>query len=188
MREKPLVLASILLCSQTAALADGVTEWDYSPIRVQPVFESSWQVAASDMAKTSGKSNPTDEPAAEYKTRWFTSNKVHQYLGIGSIALAGLTVIAPKPDEDDPEDGVHHALGEGAAVLGGLAVATGLGFHYEDLKLNRGFKDPDNLHALLATLGTIGFFAAVDEAPEGGHAGLGVVSGLAMLTAIKITW
>lgn len=186
MFKRNLLLGSLLLCAQTAVQADGVTEWDYSPAHVAPAFQSSWQVAAADMTQQTDKAGAADE-AIEYEDRWFTSNKVHQYLGIGSIVLAGLTVIAPKPSKDE-EDSAHQELGEATAALSGLAVATGIAFHYDDLKLNRGFKDPDNLHALLATLATVGFFMAVDEAPEGGHAGLGAISGLAMLSAIRITW
>ena len=156
------------------------------PDTTAPTVQS-WQMAAVETDKTMLNQGASDDASTNYKDRWFTLNKTHQYLGIGSIALASLAVLAPKPAKDE-HGSTHQELAEGAAVLGGLAVATGIGFHYDDLKLSRGFKDPDNLHALLATLGAIGFFLAVDEAPDSGHAGVGAISGLAMLTAVKITW
>ena len=122
-----------------------------------------------------------DEPL--FEERWFTANKVHKYLGIGSIAAAGLTLLAPKE-----ENGAHEFLGRTAAGLGVAAVATGLAFHWDDIKLSEGFRNPDNTHALLTTLGTLGFLAAVSEAPDKGHAGPGAAGALSMLLGIKMTW
>ncbi len=151
------------------------------------VWQRPWHLAAAQSGVSPALPAAPDDSKPLFKDRWLTGNKLHQYLGIGSIALAGLAVLAPKPGKDE-NDSVHQELAEGAAALGGLAVATGLGFHYDELSLSRGFRDPDNLHALLAALGALGFIAAVNEAPDGGHAGVGVISAAAMLTAIKITW
>lgn len=125
---------------------------------------------------------------SEYRERWFTANKFHQYLGLGSMALATFAAIAPKPSAEDPEDGIHHTLAKSAAYVGGAAVASGLAFHYKDLTWKGFFKNPDNLHALLGTLGTIGYFAALADAPDSAHATYGIAGAVSMLAAIKITW
>ena len=125
---------------------------------------------------------------------WFTPNKIHKYLGLGSLGLVGLALLAPKPDDEGKpsgeksEGGIHHDLAVGATVLGAAAVATGFAFHYRDIDLSKGFKDPDNLHMLLGTLAEVAFLAAVSKAPDSGHAGAGILGAAAMATAIKIEW
>ena len=125
---------------------------------------------------------------------WFTPNKIHKYLGLGSLGLATLAILAPKPDEENKsggengEGGIHHDLAVAATAMGAAAVATGFVFHYKDIDLSRGFKDPDNLHMLLGTAAELAFLAAVSKAPAGGHAGIGALGAVAMVTAIKIEW
>lgn len=126
-------------------------------------------------------SSKADKPV--FKERWFTANKLHQYLGLGSLAMATVAAVLPK-EEDAP----HEYFAKGAAIFGGAAVATGLAFHFEDLSLKGGFSNPDNIHAALSTLGALGFLLAVDKAPEGGHAGLGLSGAVLMLGGIKYTW
>lgn len=142
-------------------------------------------------AKTSDDKRQVDKDLLkgeqEYEDRWFTANKIHQYLGIGSLSLAVLSAIAPKPPKDNLDDGLHRDLANGAAALGGAALATGLMFHYDDI-FNNGFSDPDNLHALYTTLGVIGYALAIDEAPEGQHAGIGILGAVFMTIGIKMTW
>jgi hypothetical protein len=138
-------------------------------------------------AEGDAKANPaaattkSDKPA--YEERYFTANTVHKYLGIGSIAAAGATLLAPKE-----EDGAHEALARTAAGLGVAAVITGLLFHWDDFDLSNGVSDPDNLHATLTTLGTLGYLVAVSEAPDSGHAGFGGVGAIAMAVGIKMNW
>lgn len=119
----------------------------------------------------------------QYHDRWLTANKMHKYLGIGSIAMAALAVISPKG-----YDGAHENFARGAAALGGAALATGLVFHFEDLSFSNAIDNPDNQHALFAALGAVGFGLAVSKGGESGHVGLGVAGGLAMLYGIKVTW
>jgi hypothetical protein len=120
---------------------------------------------------------------SEYKDRWFTGNKVHKYAGIGSIALAIVAGLAPKE-----YDGLHEQAAEGALALGVVAVGTGLAFHYEDLSTSNFTSNPDNTHALLTTLGVLGYALAVDKGGEGGHAGAGIAGAALMLYGIKMTW
>jgi hypothetical protein len=127
------------------------------------------------------------------KTRWFTANKLHKYLGIGSIAAAGLTVLASGEAEGGEgggkvDGGVHEDLANLAAGLGGAAILTGLLFHWDDITLANGFSDPDNLHMILTTLGTLGYAKAIDAAPGEGHSGYGMFGAASMLLGIKMVW
>lgn len=126
-----------------------------------------------------------DKPV--FEEDWLTANKIHKYLGIGSITLAVLAALVPKPPKDNTDQGNHKDLAEGAALLGGAAVATGLMFHYDDI-FNYGASDPDNLHATYATLGAIGFALAVSDAPEAQHVGYGALGAVLMTIGIKYTW
>lgn len=133
-------------------------------------------------------SSTTLQSEEPFKTPWFTGNKAHQYLGLSSLALGALAAIVPKPDEDDYESSLHHQLALGATYLGGAAVGTGLVFHYKDLSMKKMFRNPDNLHALLAVIGTAGFLLAVNAAPDESHATPGIIGIVGMASAIKITW
>lgn len=145
------------------------------------------QLAANDMTSPAASSATVEEEP--FRESWFTANKFHQYLGIGSFVLGSVAALLPKPDEDeDDESSAHHQTAIAAAVLGGTAVATGLVFHYKDLNFRKFYKDPDSLHAILATLGTVGFFAALSTAPDDTHATAGIAGLASMAVAIKITW
>ncbi len=124
-----------------------------------------------------------EDSAPLFKSRSLTLNKTHKYLGYASMASAILTVISPKTT-----DGPHELFGTAAAALGAAAVATGFAFHYEDISLEGGFDDPDNLHMMLGILGTLGYAAAVSSGADGGHAAPGALGALAMAIAIKLTW
>lgn len=121
--------------------------------------------------------------APKYKDRLFTANSFHKYLGIGSIAAALITVAAPKE-----EDGLHEEMAKTSAALGLGALATGLIYHYEDLHLDAGLSDPDNLHALWAGLGALGIAAAAATGPDGPHSTFGSLGGIGMIIGVKYTW
>jgi len=140
-------------------------------------------VLASAADVTQGATSEIPVTVKPYKDRWLTSNKVHKYLGIGSIGAAILTGLAPKA-----EGGAHEQLANVAAGLGGAAILTGFTFHWDDIKLSNGFSDPDNLHMLLTTLGTLGYVKAVDEAPGSQHAGYGGAGAASMALGIKLVW
>lgn len=129
-----------------------------------------------------------------FRTPVFTRNKLHQYLGISSLLLGGLAAItAPDEEEDnfsggEDNEGVHHNVAVSATALGIAAVATGFLFHHEDIGLENGLTDPDNLHMGLGLLGVAGYAGAVASAPEDGHGAAGLFGGLSMLLAIKMTW
>jgi hypothetical protein len=126
---------------------------------------------------------------------WITGNKLHKYLGIGSLVAAGLAAVTPPESEGDGGGGgrnggkgFHHYAGWTAAGLAGAAVGTGLVFHLDDIHLQNGLTDPDNLHALLGVLAATAYFAAVSTAPDSSHGGMGVAGAAAMLVSIKLAW
>jgi hypothetical protein len=172
---KKCALALTLLSSQ-AAVAD---DYFSLPENWNQGAAKPWLLASSDAAPTSPAMELSNH---EFEERMVTANKVHKYLGIGSIGAAALTLLAPKE-----ENGAHEALGKTAATLGVGAVITGFLFHWDDINLGNGMSDPDNLHLALTTLGTLGYLAAVSEAPDthGGVGGLGAVS---MAIGIKMVW
>ncbi len=169
---KKCALALTLFSSQ-AAVADGYFS-----------LPDHWNSNAAKplMLASSDDTSMTTENKNVYKDRLITANKLHKYMGIGSLGAALLTTAMPKE-----EDGAHEALGQTAAALGFGAVITGLIFHWDDIDLGNGFSDPDNIHLALTTLGTLGFLTAVGEAPEG-HAGPGVGGAVSMAIGIKMVW
>ena len=172
---KKCALALTLCCSQ-AAVADS----DFSLPDNWSASSPAPLVLAS--ADNSSMTTMATETGHSYKERMITANKVHKYLGIGSIGAAILTGLSPKE-----EDGPHEAFGKTAAALGVGAVITGLIFHWEEIELSNGFSDPDNLHLALTTLGTLGMASAVSEAPAA-HGGVGGFGAISMAVGIKMVW
>lgn len=161
-------------------------------------LDGQWLQLASSAASSMSEHNDALRPAATpdsepaFRKRLFTANTLHKYLGIGSLGLAGLTVLAPKEEDEggttNVDDSLHANLARSAAALGAAAVLTGVLFHWEDLSFSQGFKNPDNVHALLTTVGTLGYFTAIDKAPAGGHSSFGVGGAISMAVGIKMTW
>ena len=112
---------------------------------------------------------------------WYGKNNVHKYLGLGSIGSAAMTIISPKGN-----GGPHERFAQLAAALGVAAVGTGFYAHSDDLSWE--LSNPDTQHAALGALGTLGFIAAVAQGGKTNHAAFGAIGGVAMATAIKITW
>ena len=112
---------------------------------------------------------------------WYSKNRMHKYLGLGSMGLALATLAAPKE-----RGGAHENLAKGAAFLGGAAVANGIYAHWDDMEFD--WDDPDTRHAIFGALGTLGYLLAVSKDGEGGHAALGGLGAVSMAYAIKISW
>jgi len=173
---KKCALALTLCCSQAAVADDYFSlpeQWDFStsePLLLASADDNNMTTMATDTKNM-------------YKDRLITANKLHKYLGIGSLGAALITGIMPKE-----EGGPHEAFGQTAAALGIGAVITGLIFHWDEIDLSNGFSDPDNLHLALTTLGTLGYVAAVGEAPDGGHVSPGVGGAVSMAIGIKMVW
>lgn len=138
--------------------------------------------AASGAGATTASQGRGPRPAAAIEPApWYGANNVHKYLGLGSIALAGLTLLSPKE-----ENGPHEYFARGAAALGVAAVATGLYAHWDDIDAH--WSNPDTQHAVLGTLGALGILAAVAKGGKGDHAAYGGVGAVSMVVAIKLTW
>jgi hypothetical protein len=193
MFKKILLTGLLLVYSAIAFSQDGMTEnaVTYTPLNLHLSSLQYLQLAAAESTDTAGKEtaaaevsgSDTQTETTEYKDRWFTANATHKWLGIGSLALAVASAIVPKEEE-----GAHHDLAEGALILGGAAMLTGLTFHYDDLSGKGFFSNPDNWHAMLTTLGVVGYAIAVDQGGEGGHAGAGIAGMVFMIGGIKMTW
>lgn len=172
----------VALAASTGLLASA--GWAESLDLSMPGYESQPLVLAmneSDAPKAKKKS--PQELHVDFKEPAFSGEKFHQYMGLTTLGLVALTAVLPKE-----EDGPHEMAGTAAAVMAGATVANGLVFHWEDFDFDDGFTDPDNMHMMLGSLGAILMAAAISQAPEGGHAGLGIGGGIAMATAVKITW
>jgi hypothetical protein len=195
----PLVVAAFGFVVAIPAWADEVAE--RPELILYPAYKAQLQLAEATVGGGNSAAVATtesDRAFNEYRPPiFFSANKLHQYLGIGSITLATLALLAPKDD-----DGGHGAFGAGAAALGAGAVVTGLLVHGEDVGFSQGLTDPDNLHAIFGTLGAAGFIAAAAEGGEkeedgedGGdgdgsstHAALGIAGYASMLIGIRIAW
>jgi hypothetical protein len=183
MMKKCVIITAILLCSRTALADDYFSlpdAWDKST--GTPLVLAS---ADDDTMSSVVVSDDT------FHERIFTANKLHKYLGIGSIAAAGLTLLTAPDDEggnNNGDGGAHGTLARTAAGLGVGAVITGLLFHWDDIMLGNGISDPDNIHATLTTLGTLGYLKAVNEAPASSHSDYGAMGAVSMAIGIKMVW
>ena len=161
----------------------------------------SYMLALNDAAvapKQTSVAAPVAQPA-EFEPSMFSGSKVHQYLGLGTLALVAATVVAPKPPEvedraptqaelDAQDSSTHAKLARAAGAMAAATVASGLLTHWDDFHMEDGWTDPDNMHVLLGTAGALAMLYAVSKAPGGGHAGAGMAGGAAMVVAVKLTW
>jgi hypothetical protein len=120
-----------------------------------------------------------------------TGRKVHQYLGLSTLALVGLTAVtAPENEHGQARStsGLHPTLGRIAAAMAAATVTTGLLYHWKDFHLEDGLTDQDNLHVLLAGAGALAMLYAISRAPDSGHSSAGVLGGIGMAVAVKVNW
>lgn len=172
------VTAIVLVCS-TASQAEtqGLLTGPWADAATG--FGQSFRIAQSDGPVNAYSQKEKKE--IDQELPWYSKNRMHKYLGLGSMGLALATLAAPKE-----EDGAHEKLATAAAVLGGAAVANGIYAHWDDMEFT--WDDPDTRHALLGALGTLGYILAVAKGGEGGHAAMGGLGAIAMGYAIKISW
>jgi hypothetical protein len=142
-------------------------------------------------------------PAAEFRPPLISGSKVHQYLGLSTVALAGLTMLAAPDNEceqgctsqSEPRQTsgtTHTRLARATAAMAVATVVTGLIYHWDDFHLEDGFADPDNQHVMLAGAGTLLMLYAVNKSAHSSvptsHAGIAELGAVTMLFAIKLTW
>jgi len=142
------------------------------------------------------KAISADTPAKEFEPKLFSGKKIHQYLGVTTAALAGMTFMTHiHPVGNGPRDvnGTHAELGKATAIMALATVASGLIVHWDDFSLEDGWKDPDNLHVLLGVTGAALMAYAVNQSMntstgQVNHAGYAELGALSMVVAIKLTW
>lgn len=185
-------LASTTLVAQGSQLNLNIPAPDYVGMEhTQPLYLAANGSQSMDSKSDTALSFTKDNEG--FEESWLTGSKAHQYLGLGALALVALAAVSPKPDVEEGTDkydkgSAHEIFAKSATVLAAAAATTGLIYHWEDFDFSDGFTDPDNLHMMLGALGTLAMMAAISEAPESGHAGVGILGGVAMGVAIKITW
>jgi hypothetical protein len=173
----------------------------------RPANPKGYLVAANDGAPVSGGAGETSAtPSPEFHSPWLTGRKAHQYLGLGTIALAGLTALAA-PDSEGCEQNcppvtqqpprqtsgtTHTRLARATGAMAIATVVTGLLYHWDDFHLGDGFSDPDNQHVALAGTGALLMLYAIDKSAHSAvptsHAGIAELGALAMVVAVKLTW
>lgn len=160
----------------------------------------SYMLALNDAGTTRKQASAaTSSQAAEFEPPMFSGSNAHKYLGLGTLALVIATAIAPKPPEvedraptqaevDAQNSSTHAKLGRAAAAMAAATVTIGLLTHWDDFHLEDGWTDPDNMHAMLGAAGALAMLFAVSQAPESGHSSEGILGGVAMGVAVKLTW
>ena len=138
-------------------------------------------------------------PATEFEPPLFSKRKIHQYLGLSTIALAGMTALAA-PDDDckglncPPREvnGTHATLAKATIAMAAATIATGLYAHWNGFSLDNGWSDPDNLHVLLGVTGAALMAYAVNKSANSSvpvsHAAIAETGAVLMVVAIKLTW
>lgn len=163
------------------------------------VEAKSFLLASNDTGAANDQDNIPEIQFKKFEPPVFTGSNVHKFLGLGTLAFAIATAMAPKPPEVEDraptpaeknaqDSSTHAKLGRATATLAAATVTTGLIAHWDDFHLEDGILDPDNLHALLGVAGSMAMLYAVSKAPGEGHAGMGLAGGAAMGIAIKLTW
>lgn len=163
----------------------------------------SFKLAANDSEVLVKKPHSTSPVVkqAEFEPPLFTGNKVHQYLGLATVAAAAATfathidncegaacaTAAPRPTH-----GAHANFGRATAILALATVGSGLISHWDDFHMEDGIRDPDNLHVLLGVTGAVLMAYAVDKSTRSttptSHAAMAELGALGMMVAIKLTW
>jgi hypothetical protein len=151
----------------------------------------------TDTLKANITAKPTT-PESEFQAPLLSKRKIHQYFGLSTIALAGLTALAA-PDECrdancPPRDvnGTHATLAKATIAMAAATIATGLYAHWDDFHVSDGWADPDNLHILLGVTGAALMAYAVNKSANSSvpvnHAGIAEAGAVLMVVAIKLTW
>ena len=137
-----------------------------------PVFNTqAYLLASNDNGDAlQGQANVTPKPAAEFKPPWISGRKAHQYLGLGTVLLAGLTLIAAPGEAEGPQTQprqtsgtTHTRLARATAAMAAATVMSGLVYHWNDIHWEDAFTDPDKVHARLGAAGALLMLYAVHK-------------------------
>jgi hypothetical protein len=162
----------------------------------------SFKLAANDqetLVKKSSSAAP-EVKKSEFEPSWLTGSKVHQYLGLATIAGAALTALTAPDDGEHKSaqsgprqtNGTHAHLAKATVALAAATVITGVLVHWDDIHLEDGIRDPDNLHVIFGVTGAALMAYAVNKSKNSAvpvsHAGIAELGALGMVVAIKLTW
>ena len=162
----------------------------------------SFRLAANDtgILKENPQAAPT-APQTEFESPLFTGSKMHQYLGIATVAAAAGTFLThfhpcegPNCGAQPPRktSGLHANMGRATAILAVATVASGLISHWDDFHAEDGYTDPDNLHVMLGVTGAALMAYAINKSARSSsptsHAAVAELGAITMVTAIKLTW
>jgi hypothetical protein len=154
-------------------------------------------VASDDAPPETANANvPSINPNAGFKEPWISGAKVHEYLGLATLASTIATSLTA-PDschsncsnQPAPTTGTHQTLGRTTGALALATVVTGLLFHWQDMHLlEDGLSDPDTQHWLLGGAGALIMADAIAKAPAKSHAAQAEAGAGMMLIAVKLAW
>lgn len=200
------LFAGLCLAGMSVAsyAADSASNQPLPSIATPYTNDSKFYMLALNETGSTNASATSAAPKIEFEPAVFSGSNAHKYLGLGTIVLAGLSVVtAPgegcegascstTPQAPRETNGTHAKLGKATAAMAMAAVATGLTAHWDDFHFEDGFSDPDNLHALLGTAGALAMTYAVVKSAQSttpvSHAGMAELGAVAMVVAIKLTW
>lgn len=159
--------------------------------------------AGAAPAAPNGAAAVSAQPAP-FKEPIFTLNKTHKFLGLSTIAAAAATMLTapgeacetncPPPSQQGPRNrtGTHAKLARATVALATATIVTGILAHWDDIHLDNGITDPDNLHALLGITGAFLMEKAVNKSAGSAvpvaHAGEAELGALLMVVGIKMVW
>lgn len=163
----------------------------------------SFTLAANDKGVLQQNGAAVEVKKNEFEPSWLTGSKAHQYLGLATIAGAVMTAMTAPEDgcehnctttNSPPREtnGTHAKLAKATIAMAAATVVSGLLVHWEDVHLEDGFTDPDNLHVMLGVTGAALMAYAVNRSEHSSvpvsHAGIAELGALGMVVAIKLTW
>ena len=197
------IVAGVLLANLSGAAYADVAQLNQDALSTTAAYTGdsrSYLLALNEnnvvigQGSASAVATPVVQPA-EFEPPLFSGSNAHKYMGLATVALVALTAVtAPEEDEGatvsttSKTQGTHQSLGRMTAAMAAATVTSGLLTHWDDFALEDGLTDPDNLHAILGTVGSMLMLSAVNSAPGGGHSGKGIAGGVVMAVAIKLTW
>lgn len=159
-------------------------------------------LAANDTAAGKGGDKAgIPAAAAPFEPPLWSGSNAHKYLGLGTIALTGLTAMTASEgcerncvaNQQRDMNGTHAKLAYATTAFAAATIATGLYTHWDDFSTEDGWTDPDNLHVLLGVAGAALMAYAVQKSAsqstgQVSHAGTAIAGAAGMLVAIKLTW
>jgi hypothetical protein len=197
------VAICLVLFTGSACAADSSLDLTLPASKYYNEDVKSFFVAENDAAASKTQNTiVAATPAAEFEPKLFTGKKIHEYLGLGTLALVGLTTLTAPGDgcgtqnctqNSRPVNGTHAEFAKATAVMAIATVVSGLIVHWDDFNFEDGWKDPDNQHVVLGVSGAALLAYAVNKSMnvstgQVSHAGIAELGALAMLVAVKLTW